>query len=71
MAKFVVAKINFYDNDLTQVVKDYPSLGMAYVYEAQYIDCVLDEEDDGQDISIEDIKQRYFDTDMMINIIEV
>lgn len=66
---FVVAKINYYDNILTQEIKDYPSLGAAYIYEATYIDNVIDA-DEGID-GIEYIKQRYFDCDMMINIIEI
>ena len=66
---FVIAKINFFDNVLTQEIKDYPSLSMAYVYEATYIDNVINAyEDIG---GIECIKQRYFDCDMMINILEV
>ena len=66
---FVVAKINFFDNELTQEIKDYTSLGAAYVYEATYIDNVIDA-DEGID-GIEYIKQRYFDANMMINILEV
>lgn len=66
---FVVAKINFYDNELTQEVKSYPTLGMAYVYEATYVDNVIDIEEDITGIDY--IKQRYFDCDMMINILEL
>lgn len=66
---FVVAKINFYDNELTQEIKDYPSLYVAYINEAIYIDKVLEDEDQG--LPIEDIKQAYFNCDMMINILEV
>lgn len=66
---FVVAKINFCDNELTQEIKDYPSLSMAYVYEATYVDNVIDA-DEGIG-GIEYIKQRYFDCDMMINILQV
>lgn len=66
---FVVAKINFFDNVLVQFVENYPSLYVAYINQATYVDEVVD--DDEQGISIEDIKQRYFDCDMMINILEV
>lgn len=67
---FVVAKMNFFDNELTQELKGYPSLGMAYVYEATYVDKVLDKEDP-EFITIDYIKQLYFDCDMMINILEL
>ena len=66
---FVVAKINFIDNVLTQERKRYPSLQYAYMYEAMHIDNVVDENDGP--LFIEEIKQRYFDCDMTINILEV
>jgi hypothetical protein len=66
---FIVAKFNFFDNVLTQEVKDYPSLYVAYINEALYIDQIVDDEEQG--MPIDEIKQRYFDCDMMINILEV
>ena len=66
---FILAKINFYDNILSQRVVYDDSLDSAYRYEALFVDNVIDEQD--RHMSIEDIKQRYFDCDMMINILEV
>lgn len=66
---FVVAKINFFDNELTQELFDFEgSLYEAYIRHYMW--------DFGNIASIElssieEIKQRYFDCDMMINILEM
>lgn len=67
--QYVVAKINFFDNHLTQEIKEHPSLAKAYLCEAIEVDNVIDTDEDITDI--EEIKQRYFDADMMINILEL
>jgi hypothetical protein len=66
---FVVAKMNFFDNDLTQELFDFDgSLYEAYIRHYMW---------DFKEIasmelaSIEEIQQRYFDCDMMINILEM
>jgi hypothetical protein len=66
---FVVAKINFFDNELTQELFDFEgSLYEAYIRHYMW--------DFGKMpsielASIEEIQQRYFDADMMINILEM
>lgn len=64
MTKFVVAKINFFDNNLTQHIVERNSLEEAYFHEANNDDIWCPEL-----LTIDDIKQEYFNVDMMINII--
>lgn len=63
---FVIAKVNFFDNDLRQTFKEYPSLLEAYQGEARK-DLVAISPEDG----IEEIKEAYFRVDMLINIVRV
>lgn len=66
--RFVVAKINFFDNVLTQEVKEYSDLDTAYASEMRN-DGILD----GNEffVDIDEAKQRYFDCDQMISILEI
>lgn len=73
---FVVAKINFFDNELTQELFDFE----GSLYEAYFRHYIWDFYSTGMDPfsdpsiainTVEEIQQRYFDADMMINILEV
>ena len=68
---FVVAKINFFDNELTQELFDFE----GDLYEAYLRHYIWDFSPELETLSeldsIEEITQRYFDADMMINILEV
>lgn len=66
---FVVAKMNFFDNELTQELFDFD----GSLYEAYIRHYIWDFREFGsiELNSIEEIKQRYFDADMTINILEL
>jgi len=68
---FVVAKMNFFDNELVQELFNFE----GSLYEAYLRHCIWDFTIDPEDLaelnSIEDIKQFYFNGDMMINILEM
>lgn len=68
---FVVAKMNFFDNELVQELFDFEgSLYEAYL--RHYIWDFSPELETLQELtSIEMIKNYYFDGDMMINILEM
>ncbi len=68
MKRFVVAKINFFDNDLNQRIKEYEDLATAYETELKNDELLWDDETFS---TVEEAKQRYFDTDMMISIVEI
>jgi hypothetical protein len=64
---YCVAKINFFDNKITQTIIDFNgSLLEAYVAQAK------EEFVEIEDFStIEEVKQFYFDCDCQINIIKI
>lgn len=66
---FVVAKMNFFDNELTQELFDFD----GSLYEAYIRHYIWDFRELGsiELNSIEEIKQRYFDADMTINILQM
>lgn len=66
---FVVAKMNFFDNELTQELFDFD----GSLYEAYIRHYIWDFREPGsiELNSIEEIKQRYFDADMTINILQM
>ena len=70
---FVVAKINFFDNELTQELFDFEgSLYEAYIrYYIWDFSAEFDFETLAELNSIEEIKQSYLDADMMINILQM
>lgn len=69
MAKFVVAKINFMDNELNQSIIDFEgSLLECYINQAENDGIILENEEAS---SINEIKQCYFNCDSMISIIEL
>ena len=66
MSCFVIAKFSAFNNELVQKIMYCENLDTAYWNQA-ISDEMVDRDDES--ISIEEIKQRYFDCDSMINII--
>lgn len=66
MSIFIVAKVNLFDNEISQYIVEASSLEEVYFNECKNDNIWSDEL-----ISIEDIKQEYFNTDMLINIIQL
>lgn len=65
---FVVAKMNFFDNNLEQFIYN-SNASLLEIYSSEHF---IDFGDTLAELStIEDYKQAYFDADMLINIIQV
>lgn len=68
---FVVAKMNFFDSELTQELFEFEG-GLYEAYLCHYIWDFSPELETLQELdTIEMIKNYYFDADMMINILEM
>lgn len=67
MPKYVIAEINFYDNELTQRIVD-SELNLEELYNAT-LSHAIGVPTEG--LSIEKVKMDFFNMDAMISIIEV
>ena len=72
MPRFVVSKVNLYSHEFEHYIMVYVNLNHAYIVESLK-DEIINYHDEPISVndSIEAIKQYYFDSDMLIDIIEI